>query len=84
MVTKFLKRCLIERIFFAESNVLVKDCAAIVQNDGKILLNKNYQLNASEWEYVIFLSVLRIYGSCRRASDEYYLNTWRRSPLPSI
>lgn len=43
-----------------ESNVIGKNCAAIVHSDGKILLNKNYPLNASEWEYIIAHCILHL------------------------
>lgn len=43
-----------------ENNVLGKDCAAIVQSDGRIFLNKDYRLNASEWEYVVAHCVLHL------------------------
>ena len=43
-----------------ENNILGKDCAAIAQSDGKIFLNKNFKLNASEWEYIIAHCILHL------------------------
>lgn len=43
-----------------ESNILGKDSAAIVQSNGIILLNKDFKLNASEWEYIIAHCVLHL------------------------
>ena len=43
-----------------ENNILGKDSAAIVQSNGVILLNKDFKLNASEWEYILAHCVLHL------------------------
>ncbi|MBQ9486935.1 MAG: hypothetical protein IJU91_03910 [Selenomonadaceae bacterium] len=48
------------RLKEVDNSTLGKNCAAIVQSDGRIFLNKNYQLNASEWEYVIAHCILHL------------------------
>ena len=39
------------RLKEVDNSTLGKNCAAIVHSDGRIFLNKNYQLNASEWTF---------------------------------
>lgn len=43
-----------------ESNILGKDSAAIVQSNGQILLNKDFKLNPSEWEYILAHCILHL------------------------
>ena len=48
------------RLQKVDQKILGKNCAAMVQCDGKIFLNKDYQLNASEWEYIIAHCILHL------------------------
>lgn len=43
-----------------EINMLGKDSAEIVQSNRIILLNKDFKLNPSEWEYVIAHCILHL------------------------